>query len=635
MKKIVRVCGICGETFKNNILLKKHVIATHSITVDEYLRKYHFGCEVGKCKNCGKAAKYSIYNFAKYCSSSCQLNYRYARETPAEKEARSKKIALGWTKEKRQQQSQKHKVLNKKYDSDYYAQRDKKLRKTKEEKYGDAHYGDFGSERNKEAMLEKYGVENIFQLDGFYDKYCENVVAEVRKTCRERYNTDWIPHEERDNNIPKRIETCRKRYGVDHYVQSKEYQKVASGIQARIRATKRKNGSTNTSALETNLYKEVRELYPTYEVQRDYTDKRYPYNCDIYVKELDLFIEIQGYFTHGKKAFLKTKEDNELLVKWLKKAEDSKFFKNAVYNWTVRDVEKRELAKINQLNFLEVFSFEDIELQIDRVVHGLTLVYTNEELEKELMAFVKGKPSLSKIPNTNKVIKEMQQEYIFHTENKIYKEDSTARRKLIQNRCKYLDKKEGTLTNRELLSGFKISGLYRGYSMFSPYWAKYFYTEYKPKIVLDPFGGWGHRMLGLLGTEVIKYIYNDIDTFVQQNCEAIYTKHKDFFKSECVFYNKDILTLEVSEKYDSIFTCPPYDNLEEYKHTNQSYEDILKSLCNLFTEDVKQMGVVIREDYYHIIKDTIGNAKEVLPINTKVDHFGTKKYKENLYIWQR
>ena len=42
-------------------------------------------------------------------------------------------------------------------------------------------------------------------------------------------------------------------------------------------------------------------MYP--DTIRQYKDSRYPYNCDFYIPCLDLFIEFQGYWTHGEHPF--------------------------------------------------------------------------------------------------------------------------------------------------------------------------------------------------------------------------------------------------------------------------------------------------------------------------------------------
>ena len=59
---------------------------------------------------------------------------------------------------------------------------------------------------------------------------------------------------------------------------------------------------------------------------------------------LDLYIEIQGSWTHGKHAFNENNQDDiDKLNLW--KSKNTKFYDNAIYTWTELDVKKRNIAK--------------------------------------------------------------------------------------------------------------------------------------------------------------------------------------------------------------------------------------------------------------------------------------------------
>ena len=86
-------------------------------------------------------------------------------------------------------------------------------------------------------------------------------------------------------------------------------------------------------------------------------DKRYPFLCDFYLPKYDLFIEIQGIWTHGGHPFNQYNEDDlRKLNLW--KSKNTKYYKNAVNVWTQRDPLKRKTAKDNNLNYLEIFSID-------------------------------------------------------------------------------------------------------------------------------------------------------------------------------------------------------------------------------------------------------------------------------------
>lgn len=80
-------------------------------------------------------------------------------------------------------------------------------------------------------------------------------------------------------------------------------------------------------------------------------DKRYPYHCDFYIKSLDLFIEINAHYSHGKHWFdANNHEDvarrNHLL------SSNSRRSQRAVKIWCESDVEKRAKAKASGIRYL-------------------------------------------------------------------------------------------------------------------------------------------------------------------------------------------------------------------------------------------------------------------------------------------
>lgn len=96
-------------------------------------------------------------------------------------------------------------------------------------------------------------------------------------------------------------------------------------------------------------------------VIRQFTTSTYPFQCDFYVKTLDLFIELNGSWTHGSHPFNPNVEaDIATVEKW--KAKHTKYYDNAIATWTVRDVNKRTIAKQNNLNLREFWTVEELKL---------------------------------------------------------------------------------------------------------------------------------------------------------------------------------------------------------------------------------------------------------------------------------
>lgn len=121
--------------------------------------------------------------------------------------------------------------------------------------------------------------------------------------------------------------------------------------------TKKKNNSFNKSSKEEEFYSYLLNEDKTKTIYRQYKDeKRYPFYCDFYILEDDLFIELNLHWTHGSKPFDSNDEDcQKQLAIWQEKAKTSQFYQNAIHTWTVRDVEKQRIAKENNLNYKVIY----------------------------------------------------------------------------------------------------------------------------------------------------------------------------------------------------------------------------------------------------------------------------------------
>ena len=110
-----------------------------------------------------------------------------------------------------------------------------------------------------------------------------------------------------------------------------------------------------SSKVEIDFYKYLINTFGFENVDPQHYDNQYPYSCDFFIPGLNLYIEIQGSWTHGKHPFNPDdKKDNEKLNYW--KSKDNEYYNNAIYTWTDLDVRKRVCARDNHLNYLEIFS---------------------------------------------------------------------------------------------------------------------------------------------------------------------------------------------------------------------------------------------------------------------------------------
>lgn len=221
--------------------------------------------------------------------------------------------------------------LNRKDDE----KRIEKIKNTKLLRYGNSNYNNIDKQRK------------TYQNKSFIEKQC---IINKRKNSRDELSI-----------TKKRIDTMISKYGVRGFASTDQYKKLFKNkefLESKLLKeyeTKKKNNTFNKSFQEDKIFE---LLSAKFNVIRQYKDSRYPYSCDFYIPDFDLFIEYNGNWTHGSKPYVDNLECNMILDKWKEKSKNSKFYKNAIYNWTVLDVKKRNIAKQNKLNYLEFFTME-------------------------------------------------------------------------------------------------------------------------------------------------------------------------------------------------------------------------------------------------------------------------------------
>lgn len=123
--------------------------------------------------------------------------------------------------------------------------------------------------------------------------------------------------------------------------------------------TKKKNNSFNSSKMEQDLISEMVKIYGENDVIHPYRDERYPFNCDIYIKSQDLFIEVHGTVEHYGRPFdknnpLDVQEANTILEKAKNRGAKSRYW-NIYRWWTEIDPNKLETFRKNNLNFKIIY----------------------------------------------------------------------------------------------------------------------------------------------------------------------------------------------------------------------------------------------------------------------------------------
>lgn len=316
-------CKICNRSFKSTRGLFGHVTQKHNILTKDYYDMYIKAENEGHCKMCGKNT--TFYNgsigYLKHCSASCS------------------------SKDPEVQQ---------------------KLEQTNIDKYGVKRPYAFNSDLYKENLLSKYNVDNIAK-----DIETKN---KIKLTNQIRYKgTGWSSKE----LLAKYQQTCLSKYGAINgqggigLQHTKEtnlskygYTNVAQvpSIKQKIRSTLLKRNKI--SSYELYFSSKLDELNIDYIVE--YKDDRYPYFCDFYIPKLDMYIELNISWVHGQHYFdINNSDDIAIYNLW--KSKDSTYYKSAIITWTVVDIEKRDCAIKNDLNYVVLWSKQDIDSFIDKI----------------------------------------------------------------------------------------------------------------------------------------------------------------------------------------------------------------------------------------------------------------------------
>lgn len=141
--------------------------------------------------------------------------------------------------------------------------------------------------------------------------------------------------------------------------------------------TKKVNNTFNISLVQKIANEELRKVFGEDDVESEYMEDRYPFSCDLYIKSLDLFIEINAFWTHGDHFFDKNNIDDLRDFEDLKeRSEYDNHARNLLDTWARRDVIKREAAIKNNLNYLvfwdnNLSDFYDWLLEIEDEVKKL------------------------------------------------------------------------------------------------------------------------------------------------------------------------------------------------------------------------------------------------------------------------
>lgn len=194
-------------------------------------------------------------------------------------------------------------------------------------------------------------------------------------TRRAKNSTSNIGKKMSEESAKKRVAT---RFANGTYEVKESTRKLLSEINTgkkmdkkvidKILDTKKANNTFNRSTIQDRLSEYLKSLYPDTVVEYD-SDPRYPFNCDFYIPQFDLFIELNGHWTHGEHPFDPECELDQLtLEKWKSKCgtyvsktgkEKQNSYYNAIKVWTELDPLKLKSARDNKLNYVAFYNIKN------------------------------------------------------------------------------------------------------------------------------------------------------------------------------------------------------------------------------------------------------------------------------------
>ena len=317
--------------------------------------------EKPKCPICGNPVKWlgkPNRLMLNTCSLECgfKLRTQHIKETCQEKYGVSNCFASDEKKQKIKETNLKRYGVDNPHKNKQVIE---KTRNTCLERYGVLNGGGTPEaiKKIKQAKLERYGDENFVNVE------------KCKQTKFEKYgNPNYT-------NMDKNIKTCKAKYNVDYWFQSIEYKSNIKEYQRKARQTKIKNNTLVNSKLESMAYNLLKKYFSDIKCQwKD--DEKYPYNCDFYIPNIDTWIEMQGFVTHGPEQFNENNIEHLEKVSILKqknmahKTPNKNLYFEIIKCWTEVDVVKLNKGRGNNLNYKEFCNIEQLKewlLQYERI----------------------------------------------------------------------------------------------------------------------------------------------------------------------------------------------------------------------------------------------------------------------------
>lgn len=177
------------------------------------------------------------------------------------------------------------------------------------------------------------------------------------------------------------------------------------------------------------------------------------------------------------------------------------------------------------------------------------------------------------------------------------------------------------------INGFKITN------------AMNIYHKFNPHTILDPFCGFGGRLVAALLLN-INYIGIDINTELENGYNNLLSDFSDKHNSNVKLIFKDSNLIDYSEyKYDMVFTSPPYENIEVYQKNkilsldewNLFYNSVFRKIWDNLSSPGIYMININANIYNKILVNMFGECHEKILLKKS----NRNNYHEYIYMWKK
>lgn len=500
-----------------------------------------------------------------------------------------------------------------------------------------------GVEHQREALQQKYGVDNIMKLP--------DAVAKRKQANREKYGTDW--YTQTDEYRERIKETCQEKYGTDHHLSAesvKEKRKqtnlekygaenvfAADSVKEKIHGVwKDKYGVINpsqypefkhramSSGRASKLEQRICDLLDNYriEYERHYVIRNdaYTHEYDFYIPRYKLLIDADGLYFHG---YLDDPNGKQV-IDYYDETRLSLVPEGHIFHVIVEgdeDAQLKQLVNILETSAGDLSKYDSYLFEWCRSIEFPYPKYSDDRMNLDWshLCQYQNDKYVQQCRIGESIIKHFHPSiYSCHVDRCISPVagwyDDNKLKQVIRNRLIYVN----NIDPSKILKGFSVSKICPSVSIFNPILARYLTLKYLDMFheVFDPFSGFSGRLLGVTSTGR-RYIGRDLnETAVRESNQIM--KFLKFTYKDAVVQTKNILKSQ--GEYECLLTCPPYGTKEHY-----AAETIFKSCDDWIDECLQRFKckryvfVVDKTDKYkHNVVETIKSTSHFANVSEYV-----------------